>query len=334
MEDKWVAMGLIVAIYAINFGMDRFTALTAFAKVVEQGSFARAADKLSLSTSAVSRHVAELEAHLSVRLLNRTTRRLSLTESGQAFHERCVQLLADLDEAEGSIRAATVVPRGTLRLTCAITFGIRHLAPAIADFGAAYPEVSFEIELSDRAVDIVDEGFDLAIRIGGIGSQALVARRIGTTELVCVAAPSYLARHGTPRTPEELSAHACLIYEFLPTPDQWRFVDAAGAERAVRVRGPARSNNGQMLTALAAAGFGVSLEPDFIVAPEVAAGRLVSLLPGYRVMAGSINAVYPSRRHLSAKVRAFIDFLAARFATPEWSLNARGAAPPRRRPAR
>ena len=314
--------------------MDRFAALTAFVKVVEQGSFSRAAEKLSVSTSAVSRHVADLEAHLSVRLLNRTTRRLSLTEAGQAFHERSVQLLADLDEAEGSVSAATLDPRGTLRLTCAITFGIRHLAPAIAAFGAAHPEVSFEIELSDRAVDIVDEGFDLAIRIGGIGSQALVARRIGITELVCVASPSYLARHGTPRTPEELSAHACLIYEYLATRDQWRFVDAAGAEHAVRVRGPARSNNGQMLTALAAAGLGVSIEPDFIVAPQIATGALVPLLPGYRAPAGSINAVYPSRRHLSAKVRSFIDFLVVRFATPEWSLSGRAPVPPARRPVR
>ena len=314
--------------------MDRFLALTAFAKVVEQGSFARAADKLGVSTSAVSRHVADLEAHLSVRLLNRTTRRLSLTESGQAFHERCVQLLADLDEAEGSVRATTLVPRGTLRLTCAITFGIRHLAPAIAAFGAAHPDVSFEIELSDRAVDIVDEGFDLAIRIGGIGSQALVARRIGITELVCVASPSYLVRHGTPRAPEELSAHACLVYDYLATRDLWRFTDAGGAEHAVRVRGPARSNNGQMLTALAAAGLGISLEPDFIVAPHIAAGRLTPLLPDYRVPAGPINAVYPSRRHLSAKVRSFIDFLAGRFATPDWSFSRSATAPPGRRPRR
>jgi len=164
--------------------MDRFVALTVFAKVVEQGSFARAANRLEMSTSAVSRRVGELEAHLQVRLLNRTTRRLSLTESGQAFYERCVQLLADLEEAEQAVSATAIVPRGTLKLTCAVTFGIRHLAPALSDFAVRYPQLRFDVELSDRAVDIVDEGLDLAIRIGDIGSQALIGRRIGAMRLV------------------------------------------------------------------------------------------------------------------------------------------------------
>jgi len=306
-----------------------------FAKVVEQGGFARAADRLQMSTSAVSRRVSELEARLDVRLLNRTTRRLSLTESGRAFYERCVQLLADLEEAEQAVTAAAIVPRGTLKLTCATTFGIRHLSPAIAEFAQRHPQLRFEVELSDHAVDIVDEGIDLAVRIGNIGSQALIGRRIGTMALVVCASPAYLARHGTPATPEELVRHACLTYEYSPVPNVWRFDDAQGVEHSVKIAGPAHSNNGRMLVGLAVAGLGVACEPDFIVAPEIRSGRLVLLLPAYRQPSSDIYAVYPSRRHLSAKVRAFVDFLAERFAgNAEWALPAVASAakrPPRAR---
>lgn len=302
--------------------MDRFAALTVFTRVVECGSFAAAADRLAMSNSAVSRHVADLEAHLGSRLLNRTTRRLSLTESGRIFHERCVQLLADLTEAEEEVNAATAVPRGTLRLTASITFGVRHLAPAIAEFGARHPEVSFDVELSDRTVDIVEEGMDLAIRIGGIGSQALIARPLATTQLVLCAAPGYLARRGTPREPEDLAAHSCLTYEYLAAGAVWQFRGRDGGERAVRIAGSAHANNGGLLCALAVAGMGVLLEPDFIVAAEIRAGTLVPLLPEFRPPTSTIYAAYPSRRHLSAKVRLFVDALAARFAgRPEWALD-------------
>src|SRR5580765_2384207 len=194
--------------------MDRFHAITAFTRVVEAGSFARAADRLGVSVSAVSRHVAELEQHLDVRLLNRTTRRLSLTESGQAFFDRCVQLLADLEEAEEAVTSASVVPKGTLRVTSSATFASRHLAPAIAAFAARYPQIRFDVELSERIVDLVDEGFDLAVRIGAVGSQNMVARRVGATRVLCCAAPSYLEDHGEPREPEDLAKHLCLTYEY------------------------------------------------------------------------------------------------------------------------
>jgi DNA-binding transcriptional LysR family regulator len=301
--------------------MDRFQAIVAFAKVVETGSFARAADRLDVSVSAVSRQVAELEAHLGVRLLNRTTRRLSLTEPGQAFHERCVQLLADLEEAEEAVTASAVVPRGTLRITASISFGAGYLAPAIAEFQRQHPQVRFDIELSDRAVDLVDERIDLAIRIGDIGSQALIGRRIGIAQMVCCAAPSYLARHPAPRTPADLARHACLTYEYSSGGNLWRFTDDAGRIHDVKVDGPAHANNGAVLAALAVAGVGINLGPDFIVAEDVRAGRLVPLLPGYAPPAIAINAAYPSRRHLSAKVRAFIDFLVQHFAhDPPWRL--------------
>jgi DNA-binding transcriptional LysR family regulator len=270
----------------------------------------------------VSRRVGELEAHLDTRLLNRTTRRLSLTETGQAFYERCVQLLADREEAEEAVTAAAVTPRGTLKLTCSVTFGVRHLAPALAAFAERHPQMRFDVELSDRAVDIVDEGIDLAIRIGDIGSQSMIGRRIGITQLVCCAAPAYLARHAAPRVPADLAAHACLSYEYARERNTWRFRDAGGRDHEVRIAGPAHANNGQMLCALAVAGMGINLEPDFIVAPEVRAGRLVPLLPGYAPPAIDIYAAYPSRRHLSAKVRAFVEFLAARFASgAEWAMT-------------
>ncbi|MEO9135921.1 MAG: LysR family transcriptional regulator [Casimicrobiaceae bacterium] len=301
--------------------MDRFQSLLAFAKVVESGSFARAAERLDLSVSAVSRRVAELEAHLGARLLSRTTRRLSLTEIGQVFYERCVQLLADLEEAEEEITASAIVPRGTLKLTAPISFGTRYLTGAIADFRQQYPRLRFDIELSDRAIDLVDEGIDLAIRIGDIGSHALIGRRIGVSQMICCAAPSYLAEHPAPRTPADLLSHPCLTYAYSSVGNVWRFSDAQHAVHEVKVNGPVHANNGAMLAALAVAGVGINLEPDFIVADDVRAGRLLPLLPDYVAPAIDINAAYASRRHLSAKVRSFIDFLVQRFADhPGWHL--------------
>ena len=300
--------------------MNRFDAIRAFAQVVESGSFAKAAERLGLSTSAASRHVADLESHLQTRLLNRTTRRVSLTESGRAFYERSVQLLADLEEAEQEASSATAVPRGTIRLTTSVNFGVRHLAPAIADFLAAHREVRFDVSLSDRIVDLVEEGFDLAIRIGAPGADNLVARKLGETWLVPCASPAYLARRGAPRTPEELAKHDCFTYEYVNPRNQWRFRDRAGNEHAVRIAGSLHSNNGDLLAEVAARGAGIVFEPAFIVGPDVRAGRLVPLLQDYQAPPLPIYAVYPSRKHLSAKVRRFVDFLVARYAhAQDWS---------------
>ena len=306
--------------------MDRFLAMGTFAKVVEFGSFARAAERLGLSTSAVSRQVSELESHLQTRLLNRTTRRLSLTEAGQSFYEHSVQLLADLDEAEASVRVAAAEPRGTLRITSGVSFGMRYLAPALAEFCELHPQVLLDLDLSDRVVDLVDEGFDLAIRIGQMGSQGMVARRIGWTQLVCCAAPAYLAQHKEPiRVPADLSQHECLSYTNVGMPNTWHFVGKEGGEESqvsVRVQPRHRANNGQLLASLATKGMGIVYSPDFIVAHEIRAGLLVPLLADYRATRSPIAAVYPSRRHLSAKVRSLVEFLAARFErTHEWSLD-------------
>lgn len=305
--------------------MDRFLAVRTFAKVVELGSFARAAERLGLSTSAVSRQVSELEAYLDARLLNRTTRRLSLTEAGQTFYEHSVQLLADLEDAEASVRVAAAQPKGTLRLTCGVSFGMRYLAPALAEFSQLHPHLLLDLDLSDRVVDLVEEGVDLAIRIGNIGSQGMVAKRLGWTQILCCAAPSYLARRNDPiRTPTDLLQHECLSYTNVGLPNTWQFEPKDGRAPPVTVRIPIRhrANNGQVLASLAVQGLGVVYEPDFIVAQEIRAGRLVPLLPDYRPPRSPIAAVYPSRRHLSAKVRSFVDFLAARFERQhEWSLD-------------
>jgi DNA-binding transcriptional LysR family regulator len=231
-----------------------------------------------------------------------------------------VQLLADLDEAEQEAARAAVVPRGTIKLTTSVNFGVRNVAPAIAAFVSAHPDVRFDVSLSDRVVDLVEEGFDLAIRIGAAGPESLVARKLGETRLVPCAAPSYLAARGAPRTPEELQGHNCFTYEYGSPRDLWRFRDAQGNERSVRVKGNLHSNNGDLLAEAAAQGAGIVFEPAFIVGPELRAGRLVPLLQEFTAEPVPIFAVYPSRKHLSAKVRRFVDFLVERFAdAQDWS---------------
>jgi DNA-binding transcriptional LysR family regulator len=300
--------------------MDHLGAIRAFAQVVESGSFARAAERLGISTTAASRQVADLEGHLQTRLLNRTTRRVSLTENGRAYYERVVQLLADLEEAEQEASRAAVVPRGVIKMTAAVNFGVRHVSPAIAAFLARHSEVRFDVSLSDRVVDLVEEGFDLGIRIGTPGPHNLVARKLGETRVVPCASPDYLARQGTPQVPEDLARHNCFTYEYVTPRNVWTFRDADGRERPVRIGGNLHSNNGDLLAEAAARGAGVVLEPAFIVGPEVRAGRLVPLLQDFAPAPLPIYAVYPSRKHLSAKVRLFVDFLVARFAGAEdWS---------------
>ncbi len=294
--------------------MDRFTAMSVFAKVVELGSFARAAGRLELSTSAVSRQVADLEAHLQTRLLNRTTRKLSLTESGHAFYERCIQVLADLDEAEQSAAQTSLVPRGTIKLTCGHSFGLLHFAPAMAEYLVRNPEVKFDVSLSDRVVDLVEEGFDLGVRIGALGPANLIARKLGETRLIACASRDYLKKHGTPNTPEDLAHHNCVTYDYVPDSTLWRFRDPDGTERAVTVTGNVHANNGDLLTQTAVNGIGIVFEPEFIVGEALKAKKLIRLLEDFEPAPLGIYAVYASRKHLSAKVRSFVDFLAERFA--------------------
>ncbi len=296
--------------------MDRFLAMAVFVKVVETGSFTKAAERLDMSTTAVSRHVSELERHLHGRLLNRSTRRLSLTDTGRAFYERSVQILADVDEAEALAGAAAARPTGVLKVNMPVSFGIRHLAPLVPDYLARYPEVSLDMSLTDRVVDLVEEGYDLAVRIGRELHTSLVARRVAPARVVPCAAPAYLQRHGTPRVPEDLAGHVCLVYTY--TGEEWQF-DGPDGRHTVRVKGSVRANNGDMLAQAALAGMGIILQPTFLAGDDLASGHLVPLLPGYEAPPFWVYAVYPSRRHVSAKVRTFVDFLVERFGDePAW----------------
>jgi DNA-binding transcriptional LysR family regulator len=310
--------------------MDRLAAMQAFVQVVEAGSFVRAAERLGTSTSSMSRQIAELETHLGALLLNRTTRRLSLTETGQAYYERCVQLLADIDEAETVAGAAAATPSGRLKLTCPYNLLAQPIGPALAEFNRRFPQVSFDVTVADRMIDLVDEGFDLAVRIGAPGGERLVARRLGATQLVVCAAPAYLDAHGTPQVPAELAQQRVLTYAYVSSPYLWRFVDGNGGEHEVRVGGPLHANSGELLVAAAVAGMGIVFEPDFVVGPHIARGELRRLLDGYAGARLDVWAVYPSRRHLSAKVRAFVDFLAEVFAADPLCPQA----PASRRPGR
>jgi DNA-binding transcriptional LysR family regulator len=296
--------------------MDRLFAMEAFVRVVEAGTFVGAAEKLEVSTSSLSRVVAELEQHLGARLLNRTTRRLSLTEGGQSYYERCVTLLADLAEAEAVAGQSAAEPRGTVRLTCSYSMAEQRIAPAIATFVEAHAQVKFELVVSDRMVDLVEEGFDLAIRVGPVGSDRLVARRLGAMRLLLCAAPGYIARFGAPGHPQELGKFNALTYAYASAPRLWRFTDDRGRHHEVRVAGSLHANSGDALRSAAIAGLGIVNEPDFLLRDALQRGALVQLLPQFQGAGGDIWAVYPSRRHLSLKVRLFVDHIAQAFAAP------------------
>ena len=294
--------------------MDKFEAMRVFCSVIEAGGFAPAADRMGLSTSAVSRHVAQLEAHLNVRLLNRTTRRMSPTDEGFAYFERCTQLLADLEETEASVSGEARQPQGRLRLTAPIALATLRLAPAFAAFSRQYPEITLDILLSDNVADFAEEGLDLAIRVGRVGSENLVARHIGETALLAAAAPDYLARTGTPLSPDDLTHHQCLTYTYSSIGNQWSFEDKDGKPVMTRIGGPINANNGMLLAEIAAAGGGIAFAPCFILQPLIDSGRLQRVLPDWGAPRLAIHAVYPTRRHLSAKVQAMTAFLTEWFA--------------------
>ncbi len=299
--------------------MDRLRAFEVFVAVVARQGFARAAEALDTSPANVTRYIAELEAHLGTRLLNRHSRKLSLTDSGQALYERARSILDEVAEAEALSASSTLQPRGRLRVNAPVSFGILHLAPLWPKFLKKYPEVELEVSLIDRVVDLVEEGFDLGIRISRSGSTAHIARKLAASRNIVCAAPVYLRQHGRPKSPADLADHACIGYTFSATGDDWHLFDAHGLEHVVKVPSVMRANNGDTARAAALAGVGVIWQPSFLVGDDLRAGRLVPLLPGYRMADIDILAVYPSRRHLSAKVRVMIDFLADAFkGTPPW----------------
>ena len=299
--------------------LQHLSAMAVFARVVEAGSFSAAARELALSKSAVSKQVARLEDRLGVRLLNRTTRRLSLTEAGAAFYEGCRQMLGEAEAAEAAVSHLAAAPRGTLRVNAPMSFGVLHVAPALPDFLERYPELAVEMALNDRVVDLVEEGFDVGVRIGALHDSSLIARRLAPARRLPCAAPSYVARAGAPEQPEDLREHACLLYSYQATGREWRFRGPEG-ERRVTVSGRLETNNGDALRAAALSGAGVALLPSFIIGDDLRQGRLRRLLPGWEGSEPTaVHAVYPARTNLSPKVRVFVDFLAERFGPePYW----------------
>ncbi len=298
--------------------MDTLKGMAVFARVVEKGSFSAAARDLRLAKSTVSKQVAALEQRLGARLLNRTTRRLSPTEVGLAYYERCTRIIAEVEEAELAVSRLQLEPRGTLRLNAPMSFGNLHVAPVIADFMNAYPELTVDMTLNDRMVDLVDEGFDVAVRIGRLADSTLIAKKIAPSRLVVCAAPEYWLAHGIPARPQDIGNHNCLIYSNLRNPHEWTFQTADGA-KTVSITGKLRANNGEALHAAALKGYGVYLGPTFIVGRDLRSGRLQAVLQEFEARNHFIHAVYPHSRHLSVKVRAFVDFLAGRFGDqPYW----------------
>lgn len=298
--------------------MDRLRAFEIFATVVAKESFIKAAQALDTSPANVTRYVGELEASLGVRLLNRTSRRLSVTEAGRALYERATGILNDVAEAEAIATSAALQPRGRLRINVPVSFGIRHLAPLWPDFMRRYPEIELDISLIDRVVDLVEEGYDLGIRISQAGSMANISRKLATSRNLIAAAPDYIARHGAPGAPADLNRHDCIGYSYSATGDIWRLTGPGGGHE-VAIRAIMHTNNGDTARAAAVAGRGIVRQPTFLIGDDLRAGRLVPLLEDYKAADIDILAIYPSRRHLSAKVRVMVDFLAESFrGTPAW----------------
>jgi len=291
--------------------MDRLGSMAVFVKVVEASSFAAAARHFRMSPAMASKHVQALEERIGARLLNRTTRRVNPTEVGQSYYERCLHILADFEEAEREAGDANVRPRGLLKISAPFTFGIAYVGPALADYLATYPDVSAELVLNDRSMDLLENGFDVAIRVGHLPDSSLIGRRLITAQTVLCASPHYLDRFGVPRTLQDLASRNCLVHSLSKPRDTWRFVGRDGEPATVQVSGRFIANNGGMLRMLALKGEGIICVPSFIVGADLAEGLLVRLLDDYEPVETPVSAVYPHGRFLSAKVRAFVDLLAA-----------------------
>jgi len=297
--------------------MDKFLEMKAFAAVVDCGSFVQAADVLEMSKPTVSRYIADLEQRLGVRLLQRTTRKLSLTEEGRAFYGRCKAVLADVEVAETEITAKSVAIKGLIKVNAPVSFGLLELAPLWPDFMAKYPDVELDITLADRMVDLVEEGYDLAVRIARLPNSSLVSRKLASARMVLCASPGYLRQHGKPKHPSELINHAVLSYSLLATGDQWEFNGPEG-KATVMVKPILRTNSGDTCIAAARKSRGIVLQPSFMVSDDLLSGSLVELMPQYRSIDFGIYAVFPSRQHVSPKVRAMIDFLVQELEGVRW----------------
>lgn len=299
--------------------MDRLTSLTAFVRVVDSGGFSAAARKLNMSTTMVSNHVQSLEDRLGVRLLQRTTRKVSLTDVGRAYYDRCIQILADIEQADDLAGAQQQTPRGTLRIYSA-THIVQFVSPVVAEFLALYPEVKVDLQMGERNIDMIDEGFDIAVRLTPPPDSSLIVRSLATWRHVLCCSHDYIEKHGRPQALAELADRNCLRHVNYPY-DEWRFTDRKGVPASVKVAGNLMTNSGETIRKVALEGGGISLAAGFLVHDDLEAGRLVRLLPEYRPLELAMNAVYPHRHHLSAKVRTFIDRLAHHSAEQQKLIN-------------
>ncbi len=294
--------------------MDRWTELELFVQVAETGSLSRAAEALDLSNAAASRHLQALEDRLGARLVERNTRRLYLTDTGQEFFSRAKTVLADLKDAEDAVNASTLNPTGTLRITASLSFAMHHVAPLLREYTQRYPNVTVHVEAANRYLDIIDNNIDVAIRTREFEPDSnITIRRLGQTRRILAAAPRYLAKHGRPKTLEDLAQHKLLIYTHANNPNELRFT-RDGQTTTLSVKGLLESNDGQILRAAALDGMGILVQPTYILYDDMVAGRLVPVLDDWDLPRLTVNLAYPSRKHLSAKVRTFIDFMAEHFA--------------------
>ncbi|MGO8057270.1 LysR family transcriptional regulator [Rhizobium johnstonii] len=293
--------------------MDRLTSLMVFGRVVECGGFSAAARRLNMSVTMVGNHVQSLEDRLGVRLLNRTTRKVSLTETGKYYYERSSQILAELDEADRTAGALSTTPRGTLKVYTSSAI-VRFLLPVVSEFMELYPSISLDFSVGERMVDMIEDGYDLVMRTVPPPDSSLVARKLTPWRHMLVCSPAYFQSHPMPKTPAEVADHNCLQFAYYPYGDEWRFEDGEGNKESVKISGNVVSNSAEMLRFLTLTGRGIFLAPSFVVFDDIAEGRLVKIMPDYRPVEFNINAVYPNRSHLPTKVRLFIDLLAQRFA--------------------
>ncbi|MDK2777398.1 MAG: LysR family transcriptional regulator [Pseudomonadota bacterium] len=303
--------------------MDRIDTMNAFVSVVTEGSFARAAERLEISPQLVSKYVSQLEEHLGTRLLNRTTRKVSVTEAGTAYFQRAQQVLSDIEDMENELGDLQHSVRGLLRINAPVSFAIQHMASVLTDYRAAFPEVQVDLQLNDRKVDIVQEGFDIALRIGQLKSSSLIARRIAPVRLSICASPDYLARQGIPSHPDELKQHQYLRYSYMDNETSFRD-RKRNLPLTTTLHSDFSANNGDVLLNAAIAGAGVIIQPTFITGPAIASGQLQSILQDFEPEPLGLYAVYAHRQFLSAKVRSFIDFIGGYFGDPPYWDDFRG----------